>query len=119
MTSLSPNPPTQRSGRADPAARSGTTAGRRPIRVLVGDSDREFRRVLRKRFAADPRIDLVGEADDGVLALQLVRCLRPDVALLDGDLPPLGGAAVERALASELPEVRVMVRTRSLAGVRR
>jgi two-component system, NarL family, response regulator DesR len=87
--------------------------------VLIGDSDGEFRSELRASFAADPRIEVVGEADDGVLALQLARWLRPDVALLDEDMPSFGGAAVARILRSEQSEVRVVVMTRTVEGAHR
>jgi len=87
--------------------------------VVIGDSDGEFRRALRVSFAADPSVDVVGEADDGDLALQLVRRLRPDVALIDEDMPSFGGAAIARVLRSELPETRVVVMTRQHLGGRR
>jgi DNA-binding NarL/FixJ family response regulator len=111
---LSPIPQPLPSGAAHP--RSGSTA---PIRVLIGDSDSEFRRALRARFATDPRIEVVGEADDGALALQLLRWLRPEIALLDQDMPSLCGAAIARVLRSELPEIRVVVLSRPPAGARR
>jgi DNA-binding NarL/FixJ family response regulator len=80
--------------------------------LLIGDSDTEFRRALRVSLAADPSVEVVGEADDGDLALQLLRLLRPDVALIDEDMPSFGGAAIARVLRSELPETRVVVMTR-------
>jgi len=100
-----------------PASRSGSETA--PIRVLIGDPDAAFRRTLRASFAADPRIEVVGEADDGEMALQLLRRLRPDVALVDEDMPSFGGAAIARVLRSEQPETRVVVLTRPLAGGRR
>ena len=110
----SPTPLQLRSGPAPLAARSrGEIA---PIRVLIGDDDEAFRRGLRASFAADPRIEVVGEADDGELALHLARWLRPDVALVDEDMPAFGGDAIARILRSELPEVRVVVMTRTTAG---
>jgi DNA-binding NarL/FixJ family response regulator len=87
--------------------------------VLIGDGDGEFRRGLSAQFAADPRVEVVGEADDGARALELVRWLRPDVALLDEDMPSFGGFAVARILKSELPEVRVVVMTRTVTRARR
>jgi PleD family two-component response regulator len=109
-------PPPLRSGPIQPARSRGATA---PIRLLIGDADGEFRRTLRASLAADPRVEVVGEADDGDVALQLLRRLRPDVALLDEDMPSFGGAAVARILRSELPELRVVVLTRPLEGERR
>jgi DNA-binding NarL/FixJ family response regulator len=116
ISPLSPTPPL-RSGRVSPAPRSDSATP--PIRVVIGDSDGEFRRALRASLVAEPRIEVVGEADDGALALQLVRWLRPDVALLDEDMPSFGGAAVARILRLEQSEVRVVVMTRTVEGARR
>ncbi|HEY7624755.1 MAG TPA: response regulator [Candidatus Limnocylindria bacterium] len=84
----------------------------RSVRLFIGDGDAEFRALLRATAAADPRFDVVGEADDGVVALRLLRSLRPDVALLDADLPSFGGSAVARILSRELPQLRVVVLAR-------
>jgi DNA-binding NarL/FixJ family response regulator len=86
------------------------------VRVLIGDADQEFRRSLRASFDTEPRLEVVGEADDGELALQLVRWLRPDVALLDEDLPSFSGAAVARIISRELPAVRVVIMTRATSA---
>jgi len=110
---ISPTPVELRSGPVLPARSDSETA---PIRVLIGDSDGEFRRLLRVSFAADPSIEVVGEADDGELALQLLRRLRPDVALLDEDMPSFGGAAIARVLRSERSETRVVVLTRPMGA---
>src|SRR2546430_5072264 len=113
---ISPTPMQRRSGRVLPAARSASDTA--PVRVLIGDSDEQFRRRLCASLAADPQLEVVGEADDGELALQLLRSLRPDVALLDEDMPSFGGAAIARVLRFEQPEVRVFVMTRSGSGAR-
>ena len=112
-----PTPPTQpeqRSGRTHHAPPSDSKTA--PVRLVIGDSDGRFRRALRASLSADPRIELVGEADDGELALQLLRRLRPDVALVDEDMPCFGGAAIARILRSELPATRVVVMTREKLG---
>ncbi|HEV8535101.1 MAG TPA: response regulator transcription factor [Candidatus Limnocylindria bacterium] len=109
------SPRVTRSG-AGPGPRSARRSDRRRISLLIGDGDAEFRRSLRARMENDPQIDVVGEADDGEVALQLARWLRPDVALLDADMPCFGGAAIARILASELPAVRVIVMTPPLGG---
>jgi DNA-binding NarL/FixJ family response regulator len=107
---ITPTPQPLRSGRVRPTPRSDSDTT--PIRVLIGDGDGEFRRALRASFASDPRIEVVGEADDGDVALRLLRWLRPDVALIDEDMPSFGGAAIARVLRSELRETRVAVMTR-------
>jgi DNA-binding NarL/FixJ family response regulator len=108
---LFPLPQQPRSGRVEaaPRSRGAPTA----IRVVIGDADSEYRHMLRSSFAADSRIDLVGETDDGEHALLLLRWLRPDIAILDEDLPSFGGAAIARILRSELPDTRVVVMERA------
>ena len=113
---FSPIPPRQRSGPAHPAARSAKEV--QTIRVLIGDEDHAFRRGLRASFAIDPRVEVVGEASDGAEALELLRRLRPDVALVDEDMPSFGGAAIARIIRTELPNTRVVVLTRSRMEVR-
>jgi hypothetical protein len=105
-----PTPPPQRSGSALPAARSAGES--RAIRVLIGDADPAFVRGLRAGFAVDPRVEVVGETCDGAEALELLRRLRPDVALVDEDMPSFGGAAIARIIRAELPDTAVVVLTR-------
>ena len=114
---ISPTPPELRSGPHLPVARSACQG--RTYRVLIGDGDGVFRRALRASFDVDPRFEVVGEADDGAQALELVRWLRPDVALVDEDMPSFGGNAIARILRTELPETRVVVLTRATAWARR
>jgi len=108
---FSPIPPQLRSGPALPAARSAPQP--RTIRVLIGDEDQSFRRGLRASFAVEPGLEIVGEAWDGAQALELLRLLRPDVALVDEDMPSFGGAAIARIIRKELPDTCVVVMTRT------
>ena len=83
--------------------------------MLIGDEDHNFRRGLRASLAVDPHVEVVAESSDGEHVLALLRRLRPDVALIDEDLPSFGGAAIARIIRTELPTPRVVVRTRPQA----
>ncbi|UNO40660.1 response regulator transcription factor [Streptomyces sp. MST-110588] len=69
------------------------------IRVLIADDQEMVRRGLRRILEAQPDIEVVGEAADGVAALAQARTLRPDVALVDIRMPGLDGLEVTRQLA--------------------
>jgi len=76
-----------------------------PIRVLVADDEAPARAKLRRFLAADPRVELVGEAEDGLRAVALVRELKPDLLLLDIQMPGLTGFEVLEALGESRPPV--------------
>jgi DNA-binding NarL/FixJ family response regulator len=82
-----------------------------PIRVLIADDQTLMRAGLRMILAADPDIEVVGEAADGPQALDEAERLRPDIALLDVRMPGLDGVAVARRLAAMEPPVTVVVLT--------
>ncbi|MFH8589063.1 response regulator [Streptomyces celluloflavus] len=73
------------------------------IRVLVADDQEMVRRGLRRILANQPDIEVVGEAADGVAALEAARVLRPDVALVDIRMPRMDGLEVTRRLAEGIP----------------
>ena len=79
------------------------------IRIVIGDAHFADRAQLTQLLCAQPDIELIGVTSDGEQALRMLRELRPNVALLDEDLPSFGGNAVARILKAELPEVQVMV----------
>lgn len=74
------------------------------IKVLIVDDHPLFRQGLRQVIAEDARFELVGEAADGAQALKLITATRPDVAVLDVNLPGLSGLEIARKLqAAQLP----------------
>ncbi|MEA2441946.1 MAG: two-component system, NarL family, nitrate/nitrite response regulator NarL [Thermoleophilaceae bacterium] len=81
-------------------------AGR--VRVFVADDHPLVREGLLRAVGDEPRLELVGSAANGREALEGIRDLRPDVALLDVKMPELDGIAVVRAVAREALDTRVV-----------
>jgi len=81
------------------------------IRVLLADDQVLFREALRGLLAAQPDIEIVGEAGDGAEAVRLVAELRPDIVLMDAQMPLLDGVAAARRIQESHPECRVIMLT--------
>ncbi|GAA2591781.1 response regulator transcription factor [Dactylosporangium fulvum] len=78
------------------------------IRVLIADDQDIVRDGLRRILAAAPDIDVVGEAADGVQALEIAKELVPDVALVDIRMPRMDGLTLTRHLAGGPTKVVVV-----------
>jgi two-component system, NarL family, response regulator LiaR len=81
------------------------------IRVLIADDHTVVRVGLRALLASEPGIEVIGEAADGIAAVEQVRALRPDVLLLDLRMPGKDGLQVIEELAETAPPVRILVLT--------
>jgi two-component system, NarL family, response regulator LiaR len=81
------------------------------IRVLVADDHGVVREGLRSFLALQDDIEVVGEAVDGEEAIEAVRRLSPDVALMDLVMPRMDGIEAIRHIRDESPQTRVIVLT--------
>ncbi len=81
-----------------------------PLRVMLVDDHALVRSAVRQAISA-PDIEVVGEASTAEEALELAARLRPDVILLDVDLPGVSGIAVLRDLVPRFPDTKVVMVT--------
>ncbi|ARF71478.1 DNA-binding response regulator [Kitasatospora albolonga] len=88
-----------------------TTPSSRPVRVLVADDEAMVRAGVRAILARDPQIEVVAEAGDGHEAVLLTGRHRPDVVLLDIQMPGLDGLTVAARLHREPRAVGVIMLT--------
>jgi DNA-binding NarL/FixJ family response regulator len=78
------------------------------IKVLVADDHPAVRRGLVRGFQLEMGMVVVGEAGDGVAAVQLARQLAPDVVIMDVEMPNLDGISATRQITADCPLVRVV-----------
>jgi two-component system, NarL family, nitrate/nitrite response regulator NarL len=79
------------------------------VSVVVGDDHPLFREGVVRALALSGSVNVVGEADDGTQALELIKEHRPDVALLDFRMPGMDGAQVAAAVRSNELPTRVLL----------
>ena len=82
-----------------------------PLRVLIVDDQALVRAGFASILQREDDVDVVGEAADGVQALEAVARTRPDVVLMDVRMPRMDGIAATRLLRSRHPAVKVVVLT--------
>ena len=80
-----------------------------PLRLLLADDHPAFRVGVQAYLSAEPDIEIVGVAEDGPSALSLALRLRPDVLLLDLEMPGLTGVQVTERLLETAPKVQVLI----------
>src|SRR5205809_7969571 len=81
------------------------------LRVMVADDHALFRRGLQMVLEAEPDIDLVGEASDGVEAVERSQELMPDVILMDVRMPKRSGIEADSQIKDLLQYVKILIHT--------
>ena len=95
------------------AAPDGWTPERREaVRLLIADGDQGYRKFIRKLLERDAGVNVVAEAADGEEAVSSCERSKPQVILMDLDLPRFGGLEVIRTLKAEFPKMRVVMVSR-------
>lgn len=78
------------------------------VRILIADNHRIVREAICSCLSNEPGLDIVGEAEDGRIAIQLARELNPDVIIMETAMPNLNGIEATRQIVNELPDVKVI-----------
>ncbi len=81
------------------------------IRVLIADDHRLFREMLYHTLQDEEDIEVAGQAVDGKEAVEMVRELKPDIILLDINMPRIDGIETTRILTGECPQVKIVILT--------
>jgi len=81
------------------------------IRVMLVDDHIFFRRGVRQIVDAEPDMQVVAEAADGQDAVSKAKRARPDIILMDVNMPRMDGVEATRFISAELPEVRIVMLT--------
>src|SRR5258707_8538025 len=87
------------------------SADRAPIRILSVDDHPLLREGVAALLASQPDMTLVGEASNGREAIEQFRLHRPDVTLMDLQMPEMNGIDAVIAIRSEFPDARIIVLT--------
>lgn len=81
---------------------------RRIMRIIVADDHPVIRRGLMELIGNEPGVSIIGEACDGIEAVELARLLHPDLILMDINMPEMNGVKATQIIKSELPEIQVV-----------
>jgi DNA-binding NarL/FixJ family response regulator len=82
-----------------------------PYRIVLADEHVLFRRGMKKIINEAPGTEVVGEANDGLESIQLVKQLQPDLAVLDISMPKMSGIEACREIRRLVPDVKILVLT--------
>lgn len=82
-----------------------------PIRVLLVDDQPLFRRAIAALLDAQEGFRVVGQADDGLHGLEQAHALRPDLVVMDVEMPVMNGVEAVRLVREQLPQVKVVMLT--------
>jgi DNA-binding NarL/FixJ family response regulator len=81
------------------------------IRILIAEDQQLVRRAFSAMLSIEPDLKIVAQAADGAEAIQLARQWRPDIVLMDLQMPRVGGIGAMKRILEDVPEARVIVLT--------
>jgi DNA-binding NarL/FixJ family response regulator len=81
-----------------------------PIRILIAEDQLLVRQGLAALLKAED-VEIIGEAEDGISAIDMAKSLKPDIVLMDLSMPGLDGVEATRRLKRAAPQIRVLILT--------
>ena len=81
------------------------------IRILIADDHELVRQGLVALLSVKPGVEVIGQAEDGVEAVQLANSLQPDIILMDLLMPVKNGIEATREIKTENPDARILIIT--------
>lgn len=81
------------------------------IRILIADDHPVFRNGLKQLISEDSSIEIIGVAENGEKALQLINELKPGIAVLDVDMPVMSGIQVLKSLVKSKTDIKIIFLT--------
>jgi two-component system NarL family response regulator len=87
-----------------------------PIRLLIADDHVSFAASLKELLATETSVEVVGIVHDGAEAVELAASLRPDVVLLDLDMPRLDGFQAAERIRKQKPDTKIVIVTGTAGG---
>jgi len=82
-----------------------------PLRILLADDQPLFRTALATLIDSQPDLSVVGQAENGLQAVELARELTPDIAMLDVEMPVMDGVEAAALIREQLPAIKVVMLT--------
>jgi DNA-binding NarL/FixJ family response regulator len=89
----------------------GEPANHPPIRIVIAEDQALVRRGAAILLSMEPDMEVVGQARNGIEAVELAQLLHPDVVLMDLHMPLKGGVAATREITRNLPNTQILVLT--------
>ena len=81
------------------------------LRLLIVEDDPLMQLGLEQALSDYPEFNIIGQAEDGFLAVQMAEELKPDLVIMDIGLPRLDGIAATKEIKAKLPQIRIVILT--------